>query len=133
MSLSIDEDEDRSINYWWNQNSDVTGKQKQKSQNGVVTGKEETAIKSNAVASQSRGQTLKVAEKKDHSTERKGRWSNDRVVRNRSRSSQEQSHRNDISMRTAKFLTEYHDASTHCQCNNLSCPSEQFKHPVYRN
>ena len=59
MSLSIDEKKDSSIKNWLNQNSDVREIQKQKSQNGVITRKGESAITSDAVASRSRGQPLK--------------------------------------------------------------------------
>ena len=78
MSLSIDEDKKSGIKNWFNQNSDLTDVSKQKTQNGVITGKGETAITSDAVASRNRGQPLKVFEKKYHSTKRKSRRLNDR-------------------------------------------------------
>ena len=52
----------------------------------MVTGKGNTAITSDAVASRCRGQALKVVEKKDRSTERKGRGLSDQDDRSKSRS-----------------------------------------------
>ena len=117
MSISIDEDKDSRIKNWLNQNSDLTDLRKQKLQ------KAKTAVTSVAVASRSRGQPLKVVSKKNRSTERKGRRLSDRVRDAKVVKNQEHSHRNDISLRTAKFPTECHHVSTHCQFNNLFCPS----------
>ena len=84
MYLSIDDDKDSSIKIWLSQNSDVTDIQKLKSQNDVITENGETVITSDAVASRSRGQPLKVVEKMVLSTERKGRRLNDRDDENQS-------------------------------------------------
>ena len=87
MSLSIDADKNSDIKSWLDQNSDVPDIQKRKSSNPVITRKTITAITSDPVASRiCRGRPLKVIERKDPSTERKGRKVSDRGDRSQSRS-----------------------------------------------
>ena len=87
MSFSIDADKNSDIKSWLDQNSDVPDIQKRKSSNPVITRKTITAITSDPVASRiCRGRPLKVIERKDPSTERKGRKVSDRGDRSQSRS-----------------------------------------------
>ena len=87
MSISIDADKNSDIKSWLDQNSDVVDIQKQNLQNVVQTAKGNTVISSDPVASRTcRGKPLKVIERKDPSTNRKGGRVSDRGDRSQSRS-----------------------------------------------
>ena len=88
MSLSIDENRNSDIESWLDQNSDVMDFQKQHSQIVVETAKRDTdpVISSEPLASRSRGQPPEVIDRKDPSSERKGRRLNDREGRSQIRS-----------------------------------------------
>ena len=130
MSISVDADKNSDIKSWLDQNSDVVDIQYQNSQNVVQTAKGITVISNNPVASRMcRGQPSKVNERKVPSNDRKGGRVSDRSQsRSKSRNFSPKRHLNancEVPNRVSRFDS--------LLFNNLSYPSGQSKHPVYRN